>query len=273
VTKACVPVTSGSVRFRALQTRSMRLTSSAYPAGAYFAPHRHAAAVVNVMLDGGFETEIGGHRLRSEPGVALIEPVEERHAHRVGIAGARTVGIEVGPHAAEELLGELRSMLDVVCRAFDQKALKLASQLAAELRATDLMAPIAAEGLALELLAMLARRRPWDEASRMPPWLRTVRDLVHDSVPYGVSIGDAAQAVGLHPVHVARVFHNVLGDSFGAYQRALRVHWAAQAIAGSDEPLADIALRAGFSDQSHFTRVFRRVIGTTPRNYRRLHRE
>ena len=60
-----------------------------------FPAHRHSAAVVSVMLEGDFETDIGERRLRSQPGVAVVEPVEERHAHRVGTAGARTVSIEV----------------------------------------------------------------------------------------------------------------------------------------------------------------------------------
>jgi AraC family transcriptional regulator len=265
-----VPVTTGSLRFRALQTRSMRLTSSTYPAGACFPAHRHSAAVVSVMLDGDFETDIGARQLRSQPGVAVVEPVEEQHAHRVGTAGARTVSIEVLPDGADDLLGELRCVLDVPRIAFDGNALMLASRLRAEIDAQDRAAPIAAEGLALELLAALARGKQIHEHGAVPPWLRTVRELVHESVPDGVSIGHAARVVGLHPVHVARVFHALVGDSFGSYQRALRVRWAAQAIAESDEPLASIALRAGFADQSHFTRMFRRLSGMTPRSYRLL---
>jgi len=265
-----VPVTEGSMRFGALQTRSVRLTSSVYPACAWFEPHRHPAGVVSVMLEGGFETDIAGRLLRSDPGVAVVEPVEERHAHRVGTAGARTVTIEVPPEATEELLGKLRSVLDTPRCTFDGNALMLGSRLAAEIDAKDAAAPIAAEGLALELLAALARHEHTERGGRTPAWLRTVRDLVHDSIPDGVSINQAARAVGLHPVHVARVFHAVVGDSFGSYQRALRVRWAALEIAGSDEPLAGIALRAGFADQSHFTRVFRRFSGMTPRSYRLL---
>jgi AraC family transcriptional regulator len=268
-TERSVPVTTGSIRFGTLQTRSVRLTSSTYSPGACFPSHRHRAAVVSVMLQGGFETAIAGRRLRSDPGVAIVEPVEEPHAHWVGSAGAQTVSIEVPPEAAEELLGDLRCALDVPRCSFDGSTLMLASRLTAEIDAKDRAAPIAAEGLALELLAALARRKT-GERGTVPAWLRIVRDLVHASIPDGVSIGQAARAVGLHPVHVARVFHAVVGDSFGSYQRALRVQWAAKALAASDEPLASIALRAGFADQSHFTRVFRRLSGLTPRSYRLL---
>lgn len=52
------------------------------------------------------------------------------------------------------------------------------------------------------------------------------------------------------------------------YLKRLRIQMACRALAGSREPITDIALRCGFSDQSHFTREFRRVAGITPGAYR-----
>jgi AraC-like DNA-binding protein len=55
------------------------------------------------------------------------------------------------------------------------------------------------------------------------------------------------------------------------YVRMLRLDWAAARVAKSEEPLSAIALRAGYADQSHFTRAFKRRTGLTPAQYRRLH--
>ncbi|MDP3908824.1 MAG: helix-turn-helix domain-containing protein [Gemmatimonadales bacterium] len=46
----------------------------------------------------------------------------------------------------------------------------------------------------------------------------------------------------------------------------------ARELARADAPLSDVALRAGFADQSHFTRFFRRTMGVTPLAYRRERR-
>jgi AraC family transcriptional regulator len=48
----------------------------------------------------------------------------------------------------------------------------------------------------------------------------------------------------------------------------LRLAWAAAELARGGKPLAEIAAGAGFADQSHFTRIFRRHVGTTPARYR-----
>jgi len=77
-----------------------------------------------------------------------------------------------------------------------------------------------------------------------------------------------AGAVGVHPVHLARAFRLHYGAPVGAYQRGLRLSWAAGMLADGDDEIAQIALRAGFFDQSHFTRAFKRQFGFTPAAYR-----
>ena len=56
----------------------------------------------------------------------------------------------------------------------------------------------------------------------------------------------------------------------GVYLREIRVQRAADALVRSSAPLAQIALDAGFADQSHFTRVFRTAYGVTPHRWRAL---
>ena len=72
----------------------------------------------------------------------------------------------------------------------------------------------------------------------------------------------------MHPGHLARVFRVKYGTSVGAYVRGLRLTWAAERLADSDDAIARIAYEAGFFDQSHFTRMFRRHFGFTPHAYR-----
>jgi AraC-like DNA-binding protein len=58
------------------------------------------------------------------------------------------------------------------------------------------------------------------------------------------------------------------GTTAGAYLRGIHVQRAADALAHPSAPLAQIALEAGFADQSHFTRVFRTASGVTPQRWR-----
>ena len=74
--------------------------------------------------------------------------------------------------------------------------------------------------------------------------------------------------VGVHPVHLARAFRQTYDTTFAGYIRELRVEYARNELATSAMPLSVIAAAAGFCDQSHFCRSFRRATGLSPAEYR-----
>ncbi len=104
------------------------------------------------------------------------------------------------------------------------------------------------------------------------PWLLQARDLLHDRFSEDLSLSEVAAAVGVHPVHLARVFRKEYGCTLGDYIRKLRVEFACRKLANSETPLAQIALLSGYSDQSHFSNAFRRQMGMTPGEFRRTFR-
>jgi AraC family transcriptional regulator len=73
-----------------------------------------------------------------------------------------------------------------------------------------------------------------------------------------------ARVAGVHRVHVARAFRDHLGCTVGDYVRRLRVQRACELLTATSLSLPDVAVRAGFFDQSHMTRVVKRFLGTTP---------
>ncbi len=132
------------------------------------------------------------------------------------------------------------------------------------------------EGLVLELLALAARRQNTDAIGaerRSPRWLGQARALLHDRYRENLRLADVADAIGVHPAHLARAFRLRYGTPLGTYARGLRLTWAAGRLADSDDAIAQIALEAGFFDQSHFTRTFKRHFGLTPLAYRRAARQ
>ncbi len=193
-------------------------------------------------------------------GSALTMPAGARHAARFGREGARIVIVKArGATTAIsfERFEELRG------RGFGL----LARRLAAELRASDEAAPLAAEGLALELLAAVSREKS-RRIPRAPVWLSAAEELLRSRTGDCVRLSELAAELGVPPVQVARAFRARHGVSVGEYGRRARVEWAAEEIVRSDRPLAQIAADAGFADQSHFTRLFTRYVGSTPGRYR-----
>jgi AraC family transcriptional regulator len=130
---------------------------------------------------------------------------------------------------------------------------------------------LALEGLLLEILAEISDPLP-RPGGTLPPWLRRARELLHEQFSENLSLSDVAGAVGVHPAHLGRAFRRRFGSTPGHYVREVRVAFACSQLANTDEPLVAIALAAGFTDQSHFTNVFRESTGLTPAVYRKRRR-
>jgi AraC family transcriptional regulator len=153
-------------------------------------------------------------------------------------------------------------------------ACALQARLYREFCSMDAASPLAIEALALEMAVETGRRvQRLDPSSggggkEPPPWLAQVTDLLHDRMAEPLSLADIAGSVGVHPVHLARVFRRHHRCTVGEYVRGLRVGLACRRLTHSSASLSEIALAAGFPDQSHFSRVFKRVTGLTPGKFR-----
>jgi AraC family transcriptional regulator len=106
----------------------------------------------------------------------------------------------------------------------------------------------------------------------VPPWLGHARELLHAHFRERLDIARVAAEVGVHPSHLAHAFRRHFVSTPGEYARALRLSWAVDRLVEGDEPISAIAVSAGYSDQSHFTRECRKALGVGPGEYRRLRR-
>jgi AraC family transcriptional regulator len=134
----------------------------------------------------------------------------------------------------------------------------------------DEFAPLAIQSLALELLTEASRRRarPSIKSRRAPRWLEQARELLHERFAETPSLAAVAATVAVHPVHLAREFRRWYGSTPGDYVRRLRIESACREIPRSDASLGEIAVAAGFYDQSHFCKTFKRFTGLTPAQFR-----
>lgn len=165
-------------------------------------------------------------------------------------------------------LHQYRLRLEDSVDVCDASLSRLAASLNNELGISDCASPLAIEGLLLEAAVQVGRHSEREPEKLAPVWLSRARDFIQEESANNITLGEIATAAGVHPVHLARVFHRRFGCTIAEYLRRLRVDAASRAIAQSDAPLAQIAANAGFSDQSHFCRIFKRVTGMTPSKYR-----
>ena len=82
---------------------------------------------------------------------------------------------------------------------------------------------------------------------------------------------DVAEAVGVSPYHLSRLFKALTGQTMREYLTNARIEAAKQLLAASDRSLPQIASLLRFCDQSYFTCIFRKQTGITPGQYRKEH--
>jgi len=218
--------------------------------------HEHARACLHVVLAGRYAETIAGREQVFEPGTALYKPAGVRHSNRFPDSGARTLRIELEPRF-EELFGASRPL-----RSAHPRLELLARQLHGELVAADDLTPLALEGLGRELIALFLRQ------GRRPPGDRRVAEqcaaCLRQRFRERVCLGALARELGCERTALSRAFRACFRVSMGEYVRALRVAEVMRRLERGGTPLADVALQSGFADQSHCTRVFRRLTGATP---------
>jgi AraC family transcriptional regulator len=268
---AHVPVTLGSTRSRHANVDGFLVSLVRFPPLGRLPLHTHERATVAVILNGSFDGLMRGASRPCPAATVITEPPGEPHGNQFERAGADVLTVQPDP-ARADLLEPFAGVLGEVNHMRDLGVASVARRAAGELRMPDSVTPLAVEGLVLELLALAARLRRADAigTERRPPrWLGEARDLLHDRFRENLRLSEVAAAVGVHPVHLARMFRASYGTPVGAYARGLRLTWAAVRLRDSGDGIAQIALEAGFFDQAHFTRSFKQHFGRTPLAYRR----
>ena len=123
----------------------------------------------------------------------------------------------------------------------------------------------AAVGEQLAAHAGVERRRPPRARGGLSPVARRrTLELIDAKLDARLSVETLAREAGLSSAHFARAFKETTGHAPHRYLLSLRLRRARRLLDLPDAVLSDVALRSGFSDQPHFTRLFKREFGMTP---------
>lgn len=98
--------------------------------------------------------------------------------------------------------------------------------------------------------------------------LRRVTEFIEENLERDLTLTEIAEAIELSQYHFARAFKQTTGQTPIQFLMQRRVEAAKQLLIERDWPIAEIALRTGFKNQSHFTTLFRKTTALTPRAYR-----
>lgn len=268
-----MPVTLSSGSFYGTVARRRKfsdftLTQTAYQPQARIPGHTHEHPYFCFVLGGSFDETSGGRTSECGSQDVVFHPSGEVHSNRFHRRGGYCFNLELGERFVERLQ-DYGSFLKQPAKYRSGPAGWLCMRMHREFHRRDSAAPLAIEGLALELVSEFLRR-PSGCDSGNPPWIAGVRDLLHSRFAEPLTLAEIARSADVHPAHLARGFRLHLRTTVGEYVRQLRIDYACRLLTRDDSALSEIAASAGFADQSHFTRIFRRMTGLTPARYRAL---
>lgn len=232
-----------------------------YQPGEHHPPHVDRHSRISFLLRGSCREDVHAGSFRMTAGDMLLKSSSAVHADQFGGEGAVLASVEF---LADDPFEGVRGP-GFWSRRMDAPALRHMSALIEAARAGDSGGVQAAVG---DIVAAgLARE---DRPVAAPRWLLDLRDEVEAHGLAGIDIGARARLAGVHPVHVSRLFRRCFGTTISEHAGTHGVRRALALLVRPGVSLSEAALGAGFYDQSHMNRVFRRVVGRTPGGQRAL---
>jgi len=257
-------------RLKVAEMSGIILTEFLQPPSLKSPKHFHDSATVFITLKGYAADGMMGRVYECNPSNVLIRPAGETHTHQYGRTGVHGLVVEVKSRKLEAV----RAFSPVLDRigSFNELFLsELAMRLYTESLMMDSASELAIEGIFLEMLARVTRKDQENKKQGVQPrWLNHVVEFIHENYAQTTGLSELAELVGINPAHLAEVFRKHTGCSVGEYIRRLRTNSAVREVLLTEKSLADISLRAGFYDQSHFTKFFKRYTGLTPAEMRAI---
>jgi AraC-like DNA-binding protein len=105
---------------------------------------------------------------------------------------------------------------------------------------------------------------------KTPDWVKELKEIIQDQIDTNLSLTNISKSLDIHPSYLSREFSKHFNNlSFGEYTRKMRIEKAIELMKVPSYSLTEIAYLTGFSDQSHFTRIFKKYTSHNPSGYRK----
>ena len=266
---ACPVIDAAGSTLRRRDIAGFSLTEAVYAEGVSLGRHCHANAYLTLVLSGTYSEKYADREFVWGEGALHLLPAGERHENEFSSV-VRCLRVKIEELAVERLGDDSRRVFSEPRELAGPLSAWLANRVLREFRAQDDVAPLAMEGVLLEILAESVRSCDESSGLSAPAWLRRVREALDESYLQAPGLSDLAAVGGVHPVHLSREFRKRYHVTIGEYIRKRRIEHASGLLSNSGMPMAEIAIKCGFSDQSHFCALFKKYSGMTPAKFRDL---
>jgi len=232
--------------------------------------HTHESASFVFVLSGDYLSCADGAAPVNTTPTLIFNPAGTTHRDSFVLADGRFLAVSISNNSLHVALdwAVLPTAATASTSGADFNAALLFAQQYAEPGPADTST---VEAMCWELLSTMSGVNLWPDKHRTSPpsWVGRARELLHDQCSDALQITEMAQQLGVHPVYFARAFRHVFRCRPGEYRIRCRLRDALALMRKTNLTLSEIALGAGFFDQSHFGTAFRKHFGMAPEAYRR----
>jgi AraC family transcriptional regulator len=253
--------------FHTRRINDLVLADVTYPAGLSLPRHMHERPYICLIRHGTYSERYGRRSRSCGPAMVVYHPAGEHHCQEMHGCDVASFNVEIG-QTWQQRMSEIGMAADQPVQFEGGRARDIAVRMLRELNHDDIDTTPAIEDLFWQLLAEIRSSVTPRPPGPGPAWLGAVREILDTCIREPISLSGIADDIGVHPMHLAATFRRHFGCSVGEYLRRRRVAAAREMLAKPDMPLTRIAIDAGFADQSHLTRTFKRLTGMTPGRYR-----
>jgi AraC-like DNA-binding protein len=124
-----------------------------------------------------------------------------------------------------------------------------------------------AEHLLIEIFEKFLKQQ---RNKKVPSWAKELKEIIQDQIDTSITLKQLSKDLDINPAYLSREFSKYFDNlSFGDYIRKLRIEKAIDYLNNTTYTLTKIAYLTGFSDQSHFSRIFKKYMKVSPSEYRR----
>lgn len=226
--------------------------------------HSHPQLYLSLVLGGGNMEVRKNEDLSVFPGMVLQYNKEEKHRNTHARFPSSTLNIEIKDSFFEKN--------DLAYTQFQSSYLKNPNlrlsflKIFRELQLGDISSSDSIESILLNALVEIRD----EKSSAIPPWLNRLDQILSDRWNEFISLNELSQELNLHPVTISKSFPIYFDCTLSDYMRKIKTYKAVCELMNTRKSVAEIAYQCGFSDQSHFNRVFKSYTGYTPYEYRNL---
>ncbi|MEW6194981.1 MAG: helix-turn-helix transcriptional regulator [Bacteroidota bacterium] len=251
-------------------TDGFRISETHYTSNQTIEFHAHENPSIIILLEGSFTENYLNKSFEHSQTNIIYRPAFEKHSNHFHRAGAKCLNLELLPNLQKTNYqpGLLANQpFAIKGNPFSSIIAKIKN----EIKINDAFSKLVLEGLTMEMTAQILRSNSKNNKT-MPERLKYIVDYINSSKDFNFSYIHLAGLIDVHPVYLHKSFKKYVHSTIGEYLRQRKISAVCKEVFNTNKSFGEIALEYGFSDQSHFNKLFKKYTGFTPSQYRFLHK-